>query len=368
MSTVAFQGISKSFGAVSVLQALDLEIGDGEFVVLLGPSGCGKTTLLNILAGLTEQTSGRVLINGRDVSHLDPKDRDIAMVFQSYALYPTKTVRGNLKFGLDARGLSRDEINRRIIWVARLLQIEALLDRKPSELSGGQRQRVAIGRALVKQVGVCLFDEPLSNLDAKLRTEMRMEIKKLHGELQNTVVYVTHDQVEAMTMATKIAVMDKGIIQQIGTPDQIYEDPQSLFVAEFVGSPSMNFVNLVVGERGGRLTAYDEAEKFAVDVARFRVRSPLNVGQRVRVGIRPEHVRVGGAGDIPAGAVRVELRPRYFERLGPEAIAFLDLPTGVMAARLVPEQVAELQHSAIVPVTFPIDRINVFDVETGRRL
>ena len=243
MSTVEFRDIVKRYGALTILERLNLKVEDGEFLVLLGPSGCGKTTLLNLLAGLLEINDGAILIDGRDVSDLDPKDRGLAMVFQSYALYPTKTVRGNLKFGLSARRLSGAEIESRIAWAAKLLQIEHLLDRKPAQLSGGQRQRVAIGRALVKQVGLFLFDEPLSNLDAKLRTEMRLEIKKLHTQLKSTIVYVTHDQIEAMTMATKIAVMDKGVIQQLGSPDEIYDLPENVFVADFVGAPSMNMVD-----------------------------------------------------------------------------------------------------------------------------
>src|SRR3954452_23416710 len=225
MPRVQFQNIVKQYGHLTVLDDLDLRVEDGEFLVLLGPSGCGKTTLLNLLAGLLEVTAGRILIDDRDVTDLDPKDRGLAMVFQSYALYPTKTVRGNLRFGLSAARLSRDEVDRRVDWAAKVLQIEPLLDRKPAQLSGGQRQRVAIGRALVKHAGVLLFDEPLSNLDAKLRTEMRIEIKKLHTELKQTVVYVTHDQIEAMTMASRIAVMDRGVIQQVGTPDEVYEKP-----------------------------------------------------------------------------------------------------------------------------------------------
>ena len=240
MPRVEFRNLVKQFGRVTVLEDLNLTVNDGEFLVLLGPSGCGKTTLLNLLAGLQEVTAGTITIGGRDVTDLDPKDRGLAMVFQSYALYPTKTVRGNLKFGLSAQRLDRAEIERRVAWAADLLRIDPLLDRRPAQLSGGQRQRVAIGRALVKNVEVFLFDEPLSNLDAKLRTEMRLEIKKLHHELEQTIVYVTHDQVEAMTMATRIAIMDGGVIQQIGTPDEIYERPANLFVARFIGSPAMN--------------------------------------------------------------------------------------------------------------------------------
>ena len=368
MSAVEFRGVSKAFGPIPVLQALDLLIEDGEFVVLLGPSGCGKTTLLNILAGLVEQTSGSVFIDGRDVSDLDPKDRGIAMVFQSYALYPTKTVRGNLKFGLDARGLSSAEISRRIDWVAKLLQLEALMNRRPSELSGGQRQRVAIGRALVKQVRVCLFDEPLSNLDAKLRTEMRMEIKKLHTDLKNTVVYVTHDQVEAMTMATKIAVMNKGVIQQIGSPDEIYQRPGNLFVAEFVGSPSMNFVDVVVHEENERLIAIDEVNALKFELLFNGSNLGPTNGQRLRLGIRPEHVRVCFEPISSNGDARVKLRLKYCEKLGPEAIAFQELAESVIAARIGPELVTEIEAASVVPVVFPAERLHIFDALTGNRL
>ncbi len=229
MPRVSFERILKTYGSVAVLKDLDLAVDHGDFLVLLGPSGCGKTTLLNMLAGLQDVTEGRILIGDRDVTDLDPKDRGLAMVFQSYALYPTKTVRGNLRFGLASARLASEEVDRRVNWAAKLLQIEPLLDRKPAQLSGGQRQRVAIGRALVKHADVLLFDEPLSNLDAKLRTEMRLEIKRLHEELNPTVVYVTHDQIEAMTMATRIAVMNHGVIQQFGTPRTFM--PKAIFSA-----------------------------------------------------------------------------------------------------------------------------------------
>ncbi len=368
MATVEFRNISKSFGAVTVLHELDLTIGKGEFIVLLGPSGCGKTTLLNILAGLVDASGGHVLIDGRDVTDLDPRDRGLAMVFQSYALYPTKTVRGNLKFGLDARGLSSQEVARRIAWAAKLLQIEHLLDRKPAQLSGGQRQRVAIGRALVKQVGVCLFDEPLSNLDAKLRTEMRMEIKKLHGELGNTVVYVTHDQVEAMTMATRIAVMNKGVIQQIGTPDQIYDEPENLFVADFIGSPSMNFFDAVIMEKDGRTAAFDAANLLTFDLEGCAFRSPPRDGRRVCVGIRPEHIRVGTDGGYEDKAIRLDLRASYFEKIGSEAVAYLGLPEALISVRMSREQAIELQQVDTVPIQLPARRLKLFDADTGARL
>ena len=269
MPRVQFHNIVKQFGRLTVLENLALTVDDGEFLVLLGPSGCGKTTLLNLLAGLLDVTAGRITIDDRDVTDLDPKDRGLAMVFQSYALYPTKTVRGNLKFGLTAQRLDAAEIERRVEWAARLLQISHLYDRKPSQLSGGQRQRVAIGRALVKHVGVLLFDEPLSNLDAKLRTEMRLEIKKLHGQLKPTVIYVTHDQIEAMTMATRIAVMDGGVIQQIGSPDEIYEMPANLFVAKFIGSPSMNVLETRLSVTDGRVSAIHLPTAVSLDLSGY---------------------------------------------------------------------------------------------------
>src|SRR5580698_2279035 len=242
MSAVSVSGLSKSFGPPRVLRDIDLSVESGDFTVLLGPSGCGKSTLLNAIAGLEDIDGGMVEIGGVDVTQREPSKRGIAMVFQSYALYPTMSVRGNLSFGLRVKSIPKREVEQRIAWASRLLQIDELLDRKPSELSGGQRQRVAIGRALVQQAKVFLFDEPLSNLDAKLRTEMRVELKRLHRELGTTIIYVTHDQIEAMTLATRIAVMRAGRIEQYATPDDLYEEPATLFVASFVGSPAMNFM------------------------------------------------------------------------------------------------------------------------------
>ena len=284
MPRVTFEHIIKKFGAVTVLNDMSLAINHGDFLVLLGPSGCGKTTLLNLLAGLLEVTSGRIMIGERDVTDMDPKDRGLAMVFQSYALYPTKTVSGNLHFGLASSGLERAEKDRRVAWAANLLQIGPLMDRRPSELSGGQRQRVAIGRALVKHAEVLLFDEPLSNLDAKLRAEMRMEIKQLHDKLKPTVVYVTHDQIEAMTMATHIAVMNGGVIQQFGTPDEIYERPGNLFVAGFIGSPPMNLLPATV-----QGTSATTAEGVTVNLAAYPFASRPADGSAIILGLRPEH-------------------------------------------------------------------------------
>src|SRR5215813_275004 len=243
MTSVLVRDLSLNYGSIEVLKKLNLDVAEGEFIVLLGPSGCGKSTLLNCIAGLLEVSAGQIFIKGKNVTWEEPKDRGIGMVFQSYALYPQMSVRKNLSFGLRSARVPADEIERRIARTAEILQIEPLLDRKPSQLSGGQRQRVAIGRALVRDADVFLFDEPLSNLDAKLRSELRVEIKRLHQKLANTMVYVTHDQIEAMTLADRIAVMKGGVIQQLGAPHDIYSRPVNRFVAGFIGSPQMNFLS-----------------------------------------------------------------------------------------------------------------------------
>ncbi|MDL2407124.1 ABC transporter ATP-binding protein [Rhizobium calliandrae] len=367
MPTIAFNNIVKKFGALTVIENLNLEIGDGEFLVLLGPSGCGKTTLLNLLAGLLEIDGGEIRIGERDVSYLDPKDRGLAMVFQSYALYPTKTVRGNMNFGLSSRGISREEADKRIAWAAKLLQIEHLLDRKPSQLSGGQRQRVAIGRALVKQYGVCLFDEPLSNLDAKLRNEMRIEIKKLHNQLKNTVVYVTHDQVEAMTMATKIAVMDKGVIQQFGTPDQIYNEPANLFVADFVGSPAMNLLDCTVKRNGSGLVAVDEPNAVSIDLNAYSWKNKGVAGSAVKVGFRAEDFFTEPHED-GGKTVRFDCPVEYFEKSGPDAFVFLTLAGRTVAVRIEGRNAYRYRGRTQLPVYLPLDKLNVFDAQTGQRL
>jgi len=365
MPSVVFEDIIKTYGKLTVLKNLDLAIDDGEFLVLLGPSGCGKTTLLNLLAGLLDVTAGRISIGNRDVTDLDPKDRGLAMVFQSYALYPTKTVYGNLKFGLSAAKLDKAEVERRIAWAAKLLQIEPLLQRKPAQLSGGQRQRVAIGRALVKNVGVFLFDEPLSNLDAKLRTEMRLEIKKLHDELQSTIVYVTHDQIEAMTMATKIAVMDGGVIQQFGSPDEIYAKPRNLFVASFIGAPAMNLRPATVKLNGtGPKATVGSAE---VDLSRYPFETAPVDGQQIVIGLRPEHF--GEPGEALAdGAASFELPVQYTEKTGGDATGYLKTDAGLMAVRIDPERIGALKQGDRVQVGFPAGKLHVFDAQSGRRL
>src|SRR5690348_13848978 len=358
MPRVQFEKIVKSYGKVTVLKNLDLEISDGEFVVLLGPSGCGKTTLLNLLAGLIDVSSGRISIGERDVTELDPKDRGLAMVFQSYALYPTKTVRGNLKFGMAAARLAREEQERRIAWAARLLQIEALLDRKPAQLSGGQRQRVAIGRALVKQVGVFLFDEPLSNLDAKLRTETRIEIKRLHDETRSTIVYVTHDQVEAMTMATRIAIMDAGVIQQFDTPDAVYDKPANLFVAGFIGAPAMNRINGRISRANGHFTAMLEEPRIAVDLTGYAFEQAPKEGDEVVLGFRPEHFLPADANEATVAA-RFELPVQYTEKTGADATTYLKTNSGLLAVSVAPERSGALKPGQKVPFGFPAEKLHV---------
>ena len=365
MPRVSFEHIHKNYGAVTVLRDLNLEVDDGDFLVLLGPSGCGKTTLLNLLAGLLDVSDGRIMIGERDVTDLDPKDRGLAMVFQSYALYPTKTARGNLKFGLAASKLPREEIDKRIAWAAKLLQIEPLLDRKPAQLSGGQRQRVAIGRALVKNVGVFLFDEPLSNLDAKLRTEMRLEIKKLHDELKSTIVYVTHDQIEAMTMATKIAVMDGGVIQQFGTPDEIYEHPANLFVAGFIGAPSMNLRPATLKKTDGTVAA--ELDGIRFDLGNYPFKTAPTDGAPVILGLRPEHF--GAPGETLAGAAATFTLPvQYTERTGSDATAYLKHGENLLAIRVEPSRTAGLKQGQPVSVPFARGKANVFDARSGQRM
>src|SRR5262245_63896526 len=286
MTSVLVRDVSLNFGHVEVLKSLNLDVPEGEFLVLLGPSGCGKSTLLNCIAGLLDVTAGQIFISGKNVTWEEPKDRGIGMVFQSYALYPQMTVKGNLSFGLKNARLPRDEIAKRVQRAAEILQIGPLLKRKPLALSGGQRQRVAIGRALVRDVDVFLFDEPLSNLDAKLRSELRVEIKRLHQNLENTMVYVTHDQIEALTLADRIAVMRGGIIQQLADPKTIYNKPSNLFVAGFLGSPAMTFLK-------GDLVDQPEGKAFKMDgvtvpLAGYSGNVPAAAGHPVTLGVRPE--------------------------------------------------------------------------------
>ncbi len=318
MNSIEIKQLALSFGEVKVLEELDLDIVDGEFLVLLGASGCGKSTLLNCIAGLLDITDGQIFIKGKNVTWKEPKDRGIGMVFQSYALYPQMSVEGNLSFGLKNAGIPRAEIAQRVARASEILQIEPLLKRKPSALSGGQRQRVAIGRALVRDVDVFLFDEPLSNLDAKLRAELRVEIKRLHQRLSNTMIYVTHDQIEALTLADRIAIMRGGKIQQLASPNTIYNHPVNKYVAGFIGSPGMNFLegNLAMGE-----TPTFETNGMQIDASRYGFDKSTNgTGRPIHFGIRPEHVATGNdASSLPFNA---EIEVEVVEPMGSDTLVW----------------------------------------------
>ncbi len=353
---VSLRGVEIAFGPVRVLDRLDLEVRQSEFLVLLGPSGCGKSTLLNAIAGLAEVDAGEIWVGGRNVTWEEPKDRGIAMVFQSYALYPRMSVRGNLSFGLKVARMKRAEIDRRVREAAALLRIEELLDRRPSELSGGQRQRVAIGRALVRDAGVFLFDEPLSNLDAQLRAELRTEIKRLHARLGATMIFVTHDQIEALTLADRIAVMRDRKIQQLGTPTEIYGRPANRFVATFVGSPAMNMLSGRIGSDGAF-----ESESWRLSLTGYNSAAALPSGAAVQLGIRPEHVELA-PGDPRAASVPVEL----VEPMGSDLLAWVRIAGAPLAIRLPAE--ADIAAGQRLDVKLPVRRLNLFDAATGERL
>ena len=321
MAHVSLKGIQKNYGTVQVIKGVDLSIEDREFCVFVGPSGCGKSTLLRMIAGLEEITAGDLMIDGQRVNDVPPSERGLAMVFQSYALYPHMTVADNMGFSLRLAGASKEERRAKVAEAARILHLDALLDRKPKELSGGQRQRVAIGRAIVRKPRVFLFDEPLSNLDAALRVQMRIELARLHDELAATMIYVTHDQIEAMTMADKIVVLQAGVIEQAGSPLELYHHPRNLFVAGFIGSPKMNFFP-------AKVTAVSEAATTVQLASGAALAVPVRpgrqkVGDDVTLGIRPEHMRLGGEGEI-AGEVMV------VERLGGETFLYTQVDNGPM--------------------------------------
>mgnify|MGYP001561677415 CR=1 FL=1 len=363
MPGVTFRNVSKSFGKTTVIEKLDLEIRDEEFMVLVGPSGCGKSTALRMIAGLEEVSGGEILIGDRVVNDLPPKERDIAMVFQSYALYPHMTVRENMAFGLKIRKMPQAQIDRMVAEAARILDIERLLDRKPKELSGGQRQRVAVGRAIVRKPSIFLFDEPLSNLDAKLRVQMRAEISKLQQALKTTTIYVTHDQVEAMTMGQRIAVLYAGVLQQVGTPLEVYENPVNVFVGNFIGTPPMNFVPATVTDRGATLRA-----------ARFSIPTPASWraalgpvdGRRVLIGIRPEKIEiVSGDGAAPDSGI-VPVAVEVVELLGNEVIFHGRAGDDVLVAKAEPRRAPRV--GTTVSLRLDLDALHLFDAETERRL
>jgi multiple sugar transport system ATP-binding protein len=319
MAGLELKSLRKNYGGVEVIKGVDLSIEHGEFVVFVGPSGCGKSTLLRMIAGLEDITDGELVIGDRVVNHVEPRDRGIAMVFQSYALYPHMTVYDNVGFGLKLARTPKDVRDKKIRDAARILQMEHLLDRKPSQLSGGQRQRVAIGRAIVRQPEVFLFDEPLSNLDAALRVDMRMELSKLHNDLGATMIYVTHDQVEAMTLADKIVVLNGGVVQQVGSPIELYKKPANLFVAGFIGSPKMNFIDVSVQTIAG-----DSVTIAGKDISPVAIPADpdgISVGDTVTLGIRPHELTNAASGSIVGQVVLVE-------RLGNETIVNIALPSG----------------------------------------
>lgn len=353
MAELRLEAVHKEFGPVKVIHGIDLHVRDGEFVVFVGPSGCGKSTLLRMVAGLEETTAGKVVIGGRDVSGLSPGERRIAMVFQSYALYPHMTVRKNLSFGLENLGVPKDEIERRVTRAAAMLAIEPYMQRRPAAMSGGQRQRVAIGRAVVREPDVFLFDEPLSNLDAALRVQTRGEIMKLHRELGATMIYVTHDQVEAMTMADRIAVLRDGRLEQFGTPMELFACPANEFVATFIGSPRMNIFEASVAEIDGQGTVLRLACGQAVRAAV----AGLKVGERVRVGIRPAHFDESDSG--------LPYRVDYAEALGTETFLYGNVE-GESGTTIVhrPGHETPTRGSVLHLSALP-ENVHVFRVDTG---
>ncbi|SMD15228.1 ABC transporter ATP-binding protein [Rhizobium sp. RU36D] len=370
MSFLKISHLRKSYGALEILKDINLEIEEGGFLVLVGPSGCGKSTLLNTIAGLEPITSGEIAINGRDVAGLPPSKRDIAMVFQSYALYPNMTVAGNIAFGMEIRGVPKPERDKAIAEVADMLQIRHLLDRKPSQLSGGQRQRVAMGRALVRNPQVFLFDEPLSNLDAKLRVDMRTEIKRLHNRMKTTIVYVTHDQIEAMTLATKIAVLRDGVLQQFGSPAEIYNNPANMFVADFMGSPAMNLLTAEVQKTEAGLSislARGSGAPLSLPVAPGKEALAAHAGKQVVFGIRPEALTDPDGSDrnartIAEGDCLIEV----VEPAGSDTFAVTKLGSKEVVCRLRAD--ARIEAGQTARLAFNLDKAVFFDPATQARI
>jgi len=365
MASLELRNVQKSYGnsQIATLKDIALKIDAGEFLILVGPSGCGKSTLMNCIAGLENITGGEILVDSEDISQASPKDRDIAMVFQSYALYPTMSVRDNIAFGLKMRKVPAAKIEEEVARVAKLLQIEPLLARKPSQLSGGQQQRVAMGRALARRPKIYLFDEPLSNLDAKLRVEMRTEIKLMHQRLKTTTVYVTHDQIEAMTLGDKVAVMKDGVIQQFGTPHEIYNNPANLFVASFIGSPPMNFVPLRIRQRDGRWVGVLNSEQGSCELP-LPITSDDGLRDRELIlGIRPEQIGLAGVGTADFSlAVNIEV----VEPTGPDTLVVFTLNQVKACCRLMPDQAPRVGET--LNLQFDPRKALLFDAQTGERL
>jgi len=366
MASVVLKNICKRYeGGVTAVKDFNLEIQDKEFIIFVGPSGCGKSTTLRMIAGLEEITEGELYIDGKLVNDVQPKDRDIAMVFQNYALYPHMTVFENMAFGLKLRKFPKEEIKKRVHEAAKILDIEHLLDRKPKALSGGQRQRVALGRAIVREPKVFLMDEPLSNLDAKLRVQMRIEISKLHQRLQSTIIYVTHDQTEAMTMGTRIVVMKDGVIQQVDTPVNLYEKPCNLFVAGFIGSPQMNFINVTIEKRDEEV--YMRFGKNTMKVPAEKAKKLIEggyIGKEAIMGIRPEDIHdearyIESMPDNVIGA-KVEVK----EMLGSETLLYLNVENNSIAARVSPRTTAKAGDT--IKIAIDTNKVHLFDKDTEK--
>lgn len=371
MATLRIENAKKSYGNVEVLHDINLSISSGEFLILVGPSGCGKSTLMNLVSGLEDLTAGDIYIDEREVSKLPPKDRDIAMVFQSYALYPSMTVAQNIAFAMEIRKVPKAEREKAVQEVAELLQIEHLLDRKPSQLSGGQRQRVAIGRALARRPKIYLFDEPLSNLDAKLRVEMRTELKKLHKRLQTTIVYVTHDQIEAMTLADRIAVMKDGIIQQFDTPQEIYDNPANIFVAGFMGSPAMNFLTCDVVESAQKIGVNIENTAGHVTFlplpSHYQATLKDHVGEQVILGIRPEQItqkRLSKMDDAQSVLFHAEVE--IIEPTGPDTLLHITLNGQGINCRIDPHRVGNVGET--MELMMDVGKAVLFDPKSEARI
>jgi multiple sugar transport system ATP-binding protein len=360
MASVTYDHVTKRFGEVVAVNDMDIEIADKEFLVLVGPSGCGKTTALRLLAGLEEITDGSIRIGERVVNDVAPKDRDIAMVFQSYALYPHMSVFDNMAFGLKLRKTPKSDINRRVQDAAEILGIETLLDRKPRQLSGGQRQRVAVGRAIVREPKVFLFDEPLSNLDAKLRVQTRAEISKLHQRLQTTFIYVTHDQVEAMTMASRIAVMKDGLLQQVDTPQNLYDFPSNVFVAGFIGSPAMNFFNARLERADGNLIVDTDAFQVRVPGAKVEQYAPYT-GKQVIFGIRPDDIHDPAFIPADISSANVEAKVDVTELMGNEIFIYLLVGDNSFVGRIDPRTKLRIGDQA--QLVFNMDNMHLFETD-----
>jgi len=360
MSTVTFENVTKKYGDVIAVDNLNLAINDGEFMVLVGPSGCGKTTSLRMIAGLEEISSGQLKIGDRVVNDVPPKDRDSAMVFQSYALYPHMTVRDNMAFGLKLRKLPKSDIEKRVNDAAGILSLEKLLDRKPKELSGGQRQRVALGRAIVREPAVFLMDEPLSNLDAKLRVQTRAEIARLHQRMGTTFVYVTHDQVEAMTMGTRIAVMSEGLLQQVGTPQVLYDQPANRFVAGFIGSPSMNFIDVTFDSSSGTARLVGPGDWSATLPTRFAQSVGATSGRKLVAGFRPEHLELD---PIEGDTVTFPGRADVVEYLGNEELLHVTAVEKDIVAIVGSDH--RVKPGDVLKLILSLSKLHLFDAESG---